>query len=131
MTLPPGTYKFPTSAGITGTLYLNGSDPLDNAKDFWYFQIGSTLTTAVGSKVVCSDYTIARNVFWQVGSSATIGGSTEFAGTVLAAASVTMGTSAKTQGGVFGLGGEVTLDSNTILVVAYTRSTFRRVARMF
>jgi hypothetical protein len=129
MILPPGTYKFPTSAGLTGTLYLKGSSPVNNTNDFWYFQIGSTLTTAVGSKVICSDYTTARNVFWQVGSSATIGGSTEFAGTILAAASVTMGTSAKTQGGVFGLGAEVTLDSNTILVVAYTKSTFHRAPR--
>jgi len=111
-TLPPGVYHFDTSAQLTGVLTLDaGGDP--NAK--WYFQIGSTLTTASNSAVIVIGGGSANNVFWQVGSSATIGTGTAFGGHILAFASITFQT-----GSTLGLGsalaqtGAVTLDTNII-----------------
>src|SRR5207302_4667559 len=67
MTLSPGIYCFDTTASLTGTLTLNGS-----SSDIWVFQIGTGLTTGVGS-VVMSVGGQACNVHWQVGTAATIG----------------------------------------------------------
>ena len=68
MTLPPGVYCFSSSAQLTGTLVLTGAGP-------WIFQIGSTLTTATAAAVIVPPGGTCRaaNVFWQVGSSATLG----------------------------------------------------------
>ena len=75
LTLVPGVYCFSTSAQLTGALTLNaGGDP--NA--VWVFQIGSTLTTASNSSVLLTNEGQQCNVFWQVGSSATLGTTTSF-----------------------------------------------------
>jgi len=109
-TLKPGIYKFSSSVGITGTLTLDDSgDP--NA--VFIFQIGSTITTATSSKVVMKSGGKGPNVFWQVGSSATIGTYTTFAGNILALASITMTTGATTTGRLFALTAAVTFDTNT------------------
>ncbi len=93
--LPPGVYCFASSAQLTGTLTLNaGGNP--NAE--FIFQIGSTLTTASSSSVVLQNSANAGNVFWQVGSSATLGTATTFSGNILAQASITLNTGATLSG---------------------------------
>jgi hypothetical protein len=96
MKLGPGVYCFSSSAGLTGTVTL---DAHGNPNAQWIFQIGSTLTTATDSKVVMILGPIQPplgkglrgcNVYWQVGSSATIGTGSIFVGKILALASITL-----------------------------------------
>jgi len=109
LTLTPGVYCFNTSAQLTGTLTLNAAgDP--NA--VFVFQIGSTLTTASNSAVVVSGGSPC-NVYFQVGSSATLGTGTQFSGNIFALASITMTTGASVSGGSYALNGAVTMDSNS------------------
>jgi Ice-binding-like len=82
------------------------------------FQAGSTLTTGSGSRVVLTGGAQACNVFWQVGSSATIGTDSAFAGTILALTSVTLTTGATLNGRALARNGAVTLDTNTITKTA-------------
>jgi hypothetical protein len=84
-TLPPGTYCFSTSAGLTGTLNLTGS-----AAATWTFQIGSTLIAEVGSSVVLAGGAIPNNITWAVGSSATLRTNAAFQGNILALQSITL-----------------------------------------
>ncbi|MHB8601753.1 MAG: ice-binding family protein [Nitrosotalea sp.] len=109
-TLKPGVYCFPTSAAITGTLTLSGNG-------VYIFKIGSTLTTAAGnSQVVLTNGASASNVFWQVGSSATLGTGSVFKGTIIAYSSITATTNALVDGRLIALNGAVTLDTNHITV---------------
>lgn len=108
-TLPPGVYCFNSSAGLTGALTLDGGGD-SNAK--WIFQIGSTLTTATRSSVVLAGGARAGNVFWQVGSSATLGTGTAFKGNILASASVSLVSGASLVGRALALNGAVTSDHN-------------------
>jgi|GEM_PF-820728 len=114
MSLAPGVYHFNTSAGLTGNLTLNtGANP--NAP--FIFQIGSTLTTAVGSRVTVTGAGAKSdpNVFWQVGSSATLNANTTFYGTIIALASVSLGTGTTiVNGRIIALNGAVTLLGNTV-----------------
>lgn len=111
-TLTAGVYFFATSAQLTGTLTLDAQGHPDA---IFVFRIGSTLTTASASVVRLINGADACNVYWQVGSSATIGTSTVFMGTILALASITMNTGATIlDGRAIALTGAVTLDSNTI-----------------
>jgi hypothetical protein len=114
LTLTPGVYCFSSSAQLTGTLTLNG---LGNPGSVWVFQIGSTLTTASGSSVAFINGGQSCGAFWQVGSSATLGTTTNFSGNVLALASITLNTSATSSGALFARTGAVTLDSNVVSVV--------------
>jgi hypothetical protein len=109
-TLGPGLYNATSSVGITGTLTLNGT-----ATSVFVFQIGSALTVNVGSQVVLTGGAQAANVFWQVGSSASINTGAVFVGTILAQASVSLGTNAVLDGRAFARTGAVTLLSNTIV----------------
>jgi type VI secretion system secreted protein VgrG len=112
MTLIPGVYYFETSAQLTGTLTL---DFVSNPGGSFVFQIGSTLTTASSSVVDVIDGNEFSSVYWQVGSSATLGTSTVFAGNILADQSITLNTSADILcGRAIALNGAVTLDSNRI-----------------
>ena len=108
MTLTPGVYCFDVSAQLTGNLVL---DALDNPLAVWVFKIGSTLTTASGSSVGVINGGQALNVFWQVGSSATLGTTTRFSGNILALESVTLTNGASLIGRAFGLTGSVTMDT--------------------
>jgi type VI secretion system secreted protein VgrG len=80
----------------------------------YIFQIPSTLTTASGSQVILSGGATADNVFWQVGSSATLGTGSLFSGTILAQASVTVTTGAVLSGRALARTGAVTLDTNAV-----------------
>ena len=111
VTLSPGVYCFNSSAQLTGTLTLNGNG-------VYVFQIGSTLTTASNSSVALANGATAGNVFWQVGSSATLGTGTAFAGNILALTSDTVTTGTSISGRVIALNGAVTLDDNAITVAA-------------
>jgi type VI secretion system secreted protein VgrG len=115
MTLTPGTYTFNSSAQLTGTLTLNGQG---NADAVFIFQIGSALTTASSSKVILENSAQACHVFWQIGSSATLGTSTDFEGNIIALTSITLNTNANIEGSALARNGAVTLDTNTITTAA-------------
>ncbi|MDQ1680571.1 MAG: hypothetical protein QOI42_1430 [Frankiaceae bacterium] len=109
--LTAGVYNSGSSIGLSGALTLNGAgDP--NA--VFVFQAGSTLTTGSGSSVVLTNGAQACNVYWQVGSSATLGTNSSFTGSILALTSVTVTTGAVISGRVLARDGAVTLDTNTI-----------------
>jgi Ice-binding-like/Putative Ig domain len=109
----PGVYTTASSLGITGTVTLNGNG---NSNAVFIFQIGSALTTAAtNSNVSLINGAQASNVFWQVGSSATLGTSTIFNGTILAQASITLNTSAVLNGRALARVGAVTLAGNSIV----------------
>jgi hypothetical protein len=110
--IAPGVYCAASSVGITGTVTLNGNG---NPNSVFIFQIGTTLTTAAGNSAVnLIGGAQASNVFWQVGSSATLGTNTVFNGTIMALASVTVTTGAVLNGRALARNGAVTLDSNVI-----------------
>jgi Ice-binding-like/IPTL-CTERM motif len=110
-TLTPGVYCFSSSGALTGSLTLNAQG---NAAAVFIFKFGSTLTTASGSSVVMINGGTQCNVFWQVGSSATLGTSTAFAGNILALTSITATTGANIVGRALARNGAVTLDTNNI-----------------
>jgi hypothetical protein len=113
-TLAPGLYTSATSLEISsGDLTLDASgDP----NGIWIFQMGSTFVTTVGRQVILNGGAQAANIFWQVGSSATIGGSSVFKGTIMANQSITMDTSATLEGRALARNGAVALDANTIAI---------------
>ena len=112
-TLVPGVYKTTSaqpSLGITGNLTLSGDG-------VYIFQIVSTLTTAANnSDVILSGGATSEDVFWQVGSSATLGTTTTFAGTIMAQASVSLDTGAILNGRALARTGGVTMLSNQVNV---------------
>jgi len=111
-TLAPGVYCFPSSASLTTTLVLDGQG---SANAVFVFQIPTTLITATNSSVQLINGASAKNVFWQVGSSATLGTNTAFQGTIIANTSVTLNTGAKiVKGRAMALLASVTLDTNVI-----------------
>jgi hypothetical protein len=110
LSLPPGVYCFNSSAQLTGTLSLTGEGP-------WIFKIGSTLTTASNSQVVVNAAGAncgGSNVFWQVGSSATLGTGTQFVGNILALTSITLTAGVNVDGSAIALAGAVTMDRNKV-----------------
>jgi type VI secretion system secreted protein VgrG len=111
MTLVGGVYCFDSSAQLTGTLTL---DAQGNPDAVFIFQIESTLTTSVGSTVLVINGAQACHLFWQVGSSATLGTGSAFSGNILALASITAGTAAVVEGRLLARNGAVTLDANTV-----------------
>lgn len=111
-TLVAGVYNSASSLGLTGTVTL---DAENDPSAVFIFQAGSTLTTASASSVALVNGAQACNVFWQVGSSATFGTTTDFVGHVLALDSITATTGATFDGQLLARDGAVTLDSNTIV----------------
>jgi ice-binding like protein/exosortase sorting signal-containing protein len=109
--LTPGVYCFSTSAQLTGTLTL---DAQGNSGALFIFKIGSTLTTASASSVLLINGASSCNVFWQVGSSATLGTGTAFRGSIVALTSITLNTAASVQGKTLARNGAVTLDTNNV-----------------
>src|SRR5580698_1603388 len=115
--LKPGVYKFSSSAQLTGTLTLSGNG-------VYIFKIGSTLTTASNSVVRLTDGAEGCSVFWQVGSSATLGTTSQLQGNLMALTSITMTTGATIRSGrALARNGAVTLDANTITPPSGTCTT--------
>jgi hypothetical protein len=107
-TLVAGVYQSPSgSYGITGDLTLFGGPD-----DVWVFQMASTLTVAVSGRVILTGGAQARNIFWQVGSSATLGTSSVFKGTIMAYASITMNASSTLDGRALAQNGAVTFNGD-------------------
>ncbi|HWE53783.1 MAG TPA: ice-binding family protein [Bryobacteraceae bacterium] len=108
-TLAPGLYKSTSSLAISsGDLTL---DAQGNANAVWIFQIASTLTTTSGRKVILAGGASAANIFWQVGTSATIGTTSVFDGNVLAGVSISMLTGSTLSGRALAISGAVTIDT--------------------
>ncbi len=110
-TLTPGVYGSNSSLGLTGTLTL---DAQGDADAVFIFQAGSTLTTASASQVNLINGAQACNVFWQIGSSATLGTDSDFVGNILALEAITLNTRATVDGRTLARNKAVTLDDNTI-----------------
>ena len=109
-TLVPGLYKSTSTLEISsGDLTLAG--PADG---IWIFQIASTLTTTAARQIILSGGAQAKNVFWQVGTSATLGTTSDFKGNILADQSVTLNTGAVLNGRALTRIAAVSLDSNTV-----------------
>jgi hypothetical protein len=109
LTLTPGVYCFSTSAQLTGTLTLNA---LGHPTAVFILQVGSTLTTASGSSVNLINGGVGCNVFWQVGTSATLGAGTAFAGNILALTSITLNTGATSGASILARNGATVLDTS-------------------
>jgi hypothetical protein len=110
-TLFPGVYMSTSTLSITGTVTL---DAQGNPNAQFIFQIASGLTTATNSVVNLINGANPANVFWQVGSSATLGTNSSFSGNILALASISLGTGASLKGRALARTGAVTLLSNPI-----------------
>lgn len=111
-TLTSGSYDSAAGTfGLTGTLTL---DAEGDANAVFIFKTASTLITAGASTIVLTNGAQACNVFWQVGSSATLGANSVFKGNILALTSITLTTGANVEGRVLARNGAVTLDSNTV-----------------
>jgi len=113
LTLTPGVYCFSTSAQLTGTLTL---DAQGDSNAVFIFKIGSTLTTASASSVLLINSASSCGVFWQIGSSATLGTGTALAGSIVALSSITLNTGASLNGRALARNGAVTLDDNNVAV---------------
>lgn len=110
-TLAPGVYCFNTTVGLTGALTLNGGG---DSHASWIFQIGTALATGSSSSVVMAGSGKAGNVFWQVGSSATIAMGTAFQGNILASASVSLVSGSNLVGRALAMNAAVTSDHNAV-----------------
>jgi hypothetical protein len=120
-TLKAGIYDSAAGTfGVTGTLTLDGEGDPDAV---FIFQMASTLTTASASNVALINGADLCNVYWQVGSSATLGSNSAFVGTIMADQSITLDTGATVQGRVLARSGAVTLDTNTITSAACATPT--------
>ena len=116
LTLTPGLYKSISSLEISsGDLTL---DARGNTNAVFIFQMASTLTTTSGRQVILSGGAKAANIFWQVGSSATLGTLSVLKGNVLASTSITLQNGAAVEGRLLARKAAVTLDTNTITVPA-------------
>ena len=115
-TLGPGVYS-----SLAGTFAISAAgtvilDAGGNPNAVFVFQMATTLITGAGSVVSLINGAQAGNVIWQVGSSATLGTTTAFQGTILALTSITLNTGATVNGRMLARNGAVTLDSNTITI---------------
>lgn len=110
LTLVAGTYR--TTGGLTGTLTLDGQG---SAAGVWIFQQPTTLITATSARVSLINGAQPCDVFWQVGSSATIAVSTTFVGNIMALTSIALQTGATLNGRAMAQNGAVTLDTNRII----------------
>lgn len=108
-TLTEGVYNSTSSLALGGQLTLDGQG---NPNSVFIFQVASTLVTASASSIILTNGAQACNVFWQVGSSATLGTASSFKGTILALTSITVQTSATVEGRALARNGQVSLDTN-------------------
>jgi hypothetical protein len=105
--LTSGVYCFASSAQLTGKVTLSGGG-------VFIFQVGSKLTTASNASVELTHGASPCDVFWQIGSSATVGTHSDFVGNILALTSIAAQTGATFNGGLYARNGAVTLDDNTV-----------------
>ncbi|KAK3320563.1 hypothetical protein B0T19DRAFT_477812 [Cercophora scortea] len=110
-TVYPGVYGSATSISLTGQLFL---DAKGNSSATWVFQMGTALLINLGSSIVLTNGAKPCNVFWQVGSSATIEVGTAFQGNVLAYGGVAVKTSASVKGLLYAKTQSVTLQGNAV-----------------
>lgn len=124
MTLEPGLYKFTGSAEVTGSdVTLSGS-----ATDVWIFQIASDLNVGNGIKVTLKDGALAANVFWQVGTSATLGTTSAFKGTIMADQSISLNTGSTLDGRALASIAAVTLAGSTVTKPSSSPSAVKGIA---
>ncbi|MEX2621737.1 MAG: ice-binding family protein [Egibacteraceae bacterium] len=117
-TLAPGVYTSASGTfGMTGTLTL---DAAGDGNAVFIFTMPTTLVTATDSRVNLINGADACNVYWQVGSSATLGTRTSFKGNILALTSISLNTGAVIDGRAMARNGAVTMDTNTITRAACT-----------
>jgi hypothetical protein len=115
LTLTPGLYTAPAPGSLTITTMDLTLDAQGDSSAVWVFQMpASTLTVLSGRQVILINGARASNVFWQVGSSATLGTMVRFAGNILASASITLQTGAMVDGRVLTQTAAITLDTNTV-----------------
>jgi hypothetical protein len=112
-TLAPGLYKSTGTLNITGTLTL---DAQGDANAIYIFQAASVLTMASTSQIILSGGARARNIFWQVGTSAVIGTGSAFKGIIMADQSISFATGSTLEGRALARIGAVTLDSNHLTI---------------
>ena len=116
LTLAPGLYVNSSTTGISGT-GANGILTLDaggNPNAVWIFKMGSTLVTDAGTSIVLAGGAQAKNIYWSVGTSATLGTNSIFYGNILADQSITLTTGATLNGRALTRIASVTLDSNAV-----------------
>ena len=109
LTLTPGLYKSTSTLSLAGTLTLSG-------KGVYIFQIASGLTVGTGGGIILSGGANAADVYWQVGSSATLGTTSTFKGTILALTSISLATGGVLDGRALAQHGAVTMDTNNVNV---------------
>jgi hypothetical protein len=113
-TLTQGVYCSTSAVQLTGALTL---DAQGNAAAVFIFKMASTFTTASSSSVVVINGGTACNTFWQVGSSATVGTTTQFVGNILALTSIALQNGASVSGRALARNGEVTMDTNNVTIL--------------
>lgn len=113
-TLTPGVYKSTSSLAVTtASLTL---DAQGNADAVFIFQIASTLLISSGQQIILAGGAQAKNVLWQVGSSATLETTSVFKGSILALTSISVATGASVEGRLLARNGAITLDTNSVVV---------------
>jgi hypothetical protein len=117
LTLVPGVYRAKTSLGLSGTVTLNGQG---NQNSVFIFQVPTTLITASATHVSVLNGAQACHVYWQIGSSATLGTASDFKGTIMALTSITAQTGATIQGRALARNGQVALDDNVFTLPSCT-----------
>jgi len=125
LTLGPGLYNFTTTASITGSdLTLTGGPD-----DVWIFQLAADLQVGNGMAITLAGGALARNIFWQVGSSAVIGTTAQFKGIILAQTSITMNTGSTLAGAALASNGAVTYNGSGGVLPAPATPSFTNISR--
>ncbi|MET9448203.1 ice-binding family protein [Streptomyces cinerochromogenes] len=119
-TLLPGVYTASSGVGLTGDLILDAGG---NPNSVWVFQIPEALTTASSSRVLLTNGASPCNVYWQIGSSATLGTNSTFVGTIMALTDIHVTTGTNIEGRALARNGAVTLDTNRIFLNACSTGT--------
>ncbi|MEU2915607.1 ice-binding family protein [Streptomyces massasporeus] len=119
-TLLPGVHTAEVGVGLTGDLILNAGG---NPNAVWVFQIPEALTTASASRVLLTNGASPCNVYWQIGSSATLDTNSTFVGTIMALTSISVNSGANIEGRALARNGSVTLDDNRIFLSGCATST--------
>ncbi|MEU1657523.1 ice-binding family protein [Streptomyces griseofuscus] len=119
-TLLPGVYTASSGVGLTGDLVLDAGG---NPNSVWVFQIPEALTTATSSRVLLTNGASPCNVYWQVGSSATLGTNSTFVGTIMALTDIHVTTGTNIEGRALARNGAVTLDTNRIFLNSCSTGT--------